>query len=49
MMEGSEKGMNTLEQDLKRLFQEGKISKESALNYSNNKTKMMQLFSEVNY
>ncbi|MFV1885597.1 MAG: type IV pilus twitching motility protein PilT [Balneola sp.] len=49
LMEGREKGMNTMEQDLKRLYDEGKISKESALNYSNNKTKMLQLFSEVNY
>lgn len=49
LMEGRDKGMNTMEQDLKRLYEEGKISKESALNYSNNKTKMLQLFSEVNY
>ena len=49
LMEGRDKGMNTMEQDLKRLYDEGKISKESALNYSNNKTKMLQLFSEVNY
>jgi len=49
LMEGREKGMNTMEQDLKRLFDEGKISKESALNHSNNKTKMVQLLSEVNY
>ncbi len=49
LMEGREKGMNTMEQDLKRLYDEGKISKESALNYSNNKTKMLQLFSEVAY
>jgi twitching motility protein PilT len=49
LMEGKERGMNTMEQDLKRLFDEGKISKESALNYSNNKTKMVQLLSEVNY
>ena len=49
LMEGREKGMNTMEQDLKRLFDEGKISKESALNYANNKTKMVQLLSEVSY
>ena len=49
LMEGKDKGMNTMEQDLKRLFDEGKISKESALNYSNNKTKMVQLLSEVSY
>lgn len=49
LMEGSERGMNTLEQDLKRLYTEGKISKENAVNYSNNKTKILQLLSEVNY
>ncbi|MEQ9310482.1 MAG: ATPase, T2SS/T4P/T4SS family [Balneolaceae bacterium] len=49
LMEGKEKGMNTMEQDLKRLYDIGKISKESALNYANNKTKMLQLMSEVNY
>ncbi|MBO6524408.1 MAG: Flp pilus assembly complex ATPase component TadA [Balneolaceae bacterium] len=49
LMEGRDRGMNTMEQDLKRLYDEGKISKESALNYANNKTKMLQLFSEVTY
>ncbi len=49
LMEGKERGMNTMEQDLKRLFDEGKISKESALNYANNKSKMVQLLSEVSY
>lgn len=49
LMEGRERGMNTMEQDLKRLYEEGKISKESALNYANNKTKMLQLLSEVSY
>lgn len=49
LMEGSEKGMLTMEQDLKRLYNEGKISKESALNYANNKSKIVQLLSEVNY
>lgn len=49
LMEGSDKGMNTLEQDLKRLFVEGKISKENAINYSNNKTKIIQLLNETNY
>ncbi len=49
LMEGRERGMNTMEQDLKRLYDEGKISKESAINYSNNKTKMLQLMNEVNY
>lgn len=49
LMEGSEKGMNTMEQDLKRLYTDGIISKENALNHANNKTKMVQLLSEVNY
>ena len=49
LMEGSERGMNTLEQDLKRLFVEGKISKENAINYSNNKSKIVQLLSETSY
>ncbi len=49
LMEGAEKGMNTMEQDLKRLYTEGIISKESAVNYANNKTKMIQLLSEINY
>lgn len=49
LMEGSEKGMNTMEQDLKRLYTEGVISKENAINHANNKTKIIQLLSEVNY
>ncbi len=49
LMEGSERGMNTLEQDLKRLYVDGKISKENAINYSNNKTKIVQLLNETGY
>ncbi|SMO35417.1 type IV pilus twitching motility protein PilT [Gracilimonas mengyeensis] len=49
LMEGSERGMNTMEQDLKRLYSEGIIAKETAINHANNKTKMVQLLSEVNY
>lgn len=49
LMEGRDRGMNTMEQDLKRLYDEGKISKDSALNYANNKSKMLQLLSEVTY
>lgn len=49
LMEGKERGMNTMEQDLKRLYDEGKISKETAVNYSNNKSKILQLLSEVAY
>lgn len=46
LMEGSEKGMNTMEQDLHRLYNEGKISKEEALNNANNKKRLKQLLSE---
>lgn len=49
LMEGGERGMNTMEQDLKRLYTQGIISKESAINHANNKTKMLQLLSEINY
>ena len=49
MMEGGEKGMNTMEQDLKRLYDSGQISKEEAINNANNKSKMVQLLSEVDY
>jgi len=38
-----EQGMTTMEQDLKRLFVQKKISLESAINYSNNKKRMQQL------
>jgi twitching motility protein PilT len=47
MAEGSEHGMITMEQDLKRLFQTGKISREEALNNSNNKKRFLQLIGEV--
>lgn len=46
LMEGSEKGMNTMEQDLKRLYDSGKISKEEAYNNANNKKRLKQLISE---
>lgn len=49
LMEGSEKGMNTMEQDLKRLYDEGKISKEEALNNANNKKRLKQLLSDVQF
>ncbi len=49
MMEGGEKGMNTMEQDLKRLFDNGVISRDEAVNTANNKAKMVQLMSEVIY
>ncbi len=41
--EGSDLGMTTLEQDLKRLYMAKKISLENALNYSNNKRRIQQL------
>jgi len=49
LMEGGERGMNTMEQDLKRLYTQGIISKETAVNHANNKTKILQLLSEINY
>jgi len=41
--EGSELGMITMEQDLKRLYLQRRVSKENALNYANNKRRMEQL------
>lgn len=49
LMEGSEKGMNTMEQDLHRLYEEGKISKEAAINNANNKKRVQQLISEAQF
>lgn len=49
MAEGSEKGMITMEQDLKRLFDEGQISKEEAINNANNKKRLYQLLNELDY
>lgn len=46
LMEGGSKGMNTMEQDLHRLYSEGKISKEVAINNANNKKRLKQLLSE---
>jgi len=43
LMEGGRLGMHTMEQDLKRLYDRGKISKETAMNYSNNKKRMQKL------
>jgi twitching motility protein PilT len=47
MAEGSDYGMMTMEQDLQRLFQTGKISREEALNNANNKKRFLQLIGEV--
>lgn len=43
MVQGGPKGMITMEQDLLRLMKDGKITREMALGYSNNKTRMLQL------
>lgn len=45
MIEGRKLGMTTLEQDLQRLYRSGLISNKTAMNYANNKTRMMQLLS----
>ena len=47
LMEGSSTGMHTMEQDLKRLYEEGKISREEALNNANNKKRLQDLISYV--
>jgi twitching motility protein PilT len=41
--QGGSQGMVTMEQDLLRLYTEKKISKESAIAYANNKTRILQL------
>ncbi len=41
--ESADLGMITMEQDLKRLYTQKKISKENALNYANNKRRMEQI------
>jgi len=43
LTEGSSLGMQTLEQDLKRLCDERKITLETALSYANNKTRMREI------
>ncbi len=45
--QGGPQGMVTMEQDLLRLFTERKISKENAIAYANNKTRIMQLMKAV--
>ena len=49
LMEGGKKGMNTLEQDLHRLYQHGKISQEVAVNNANNKKRLKDLLAEAEY
>ena len=41
--QGSQQGMITMEQDLIRLYQKKKITKENAVAYSNNKNRILQL------
>ncbi|MEW5842741.1 MAG: PilT/PilU family type 4a pilus ATPase [Bacteroidota bacterium] len=45
--QGGPQGMVTMEQDLMRLYTEKKISKESAIAYANNKTRILQLMKAV--
>ncbi|MDP4175024.1 MAG: PilT/PilU family type 4a pilus ATPase [Bacteroidota bacterium] len=45
--QGGQFGMNTMEQDLKRLYLSKKISLENAMAYSNNKQRMQQLLAAV--
>jgi twitching motility protein PilT len=45
MIEGRKTGMFTMEQDLRRLYKSGIISNRTAMNYANNKNRMMQLLS----
>lgn len=41
--ENTDMGMITLEQDLKRLFLQKKITLETAMNFANNKRRLLQL------
>ena len=45
--QGAQTGMQTMEQDLKRLYLNRKISLENAMAYANNKTRMQQLLSAI--
>lgn len=45
--QGGPQGMVTMEQDLMRLYTEKKISKENAIAYANNKTRILQLMKAV--
>lgn len=45
--QGSQSGMITMEQDLKRLYLKKKISLENAMAYANNKTRMQQILTAV--
>jgi twitching motility protein PilT len=45
IQESNEIGMQTMEQELKRLYMQKKISLENAMNYANNKKRMQQIIS----
>ncbi len=45
--QGSPQGMMTMEQDLKRLYLERKISMENAIAYANNKTRIQQILAAI--
>jgi len=45
--QGGPQGMITMEQDLKRLYLEKKISLENAIAYANNKTRIQQILSSI--
>ena len=47
MNQGGTMGMVTLEQDLMRLYQQRRISKENLIAFANNKTRIRQLFKAV--
>ncbi len=47
MSEGNDQGMITMEQDLKRLHLQKKISLDNAMNYANNKRRLQQLLNLV--
>ena len=45
--QGSQQGMITMEQDLKRLYQNRQISLDNAIAYANNKTRIQQNLSAM--
>jgi twitching motility protein PilT len=45
--QGSQQGMITMEQDLKRLYLSKKISFDTAITYANNKTRIQQNLTAV--
>ncbi|MFH0736383.1 MAG: PilT/PilU family type 4a pilus ATPase [bacterium] len=45
--QGAQQGMQTMEQDLLRLYRNRKISQDDAIAYSNNKTRMLQIIKAI--